>query len=336
MALPELLDRLLRAHGPSGHEQLAFDVVREAVGEVAEIQTDSVGNLIARRRGDGPLLALFAHLDVIGAAVAHIADDALIAVHQLGHWRANVAYGQRVEIRTKDGAVPGVIARKVKDNEKVEWGQLYVDIGAKDGEEARSLVATGDPMVLVAPPVELAHGRVASRTFDNRAGVYVALETLRRAEGANVAVVAAAQEELGAQGATAAAHGLRPDVAIAIDVTYATDVPGDDPATGGHHTLGGGAAIFRGPAVNPRVFELLVEAAREEGIDHTIEAGAKTFTDADVTFASREGIPTGLVSIPLRNMHSPIEIVQLSDLEACVRVLTAFAARLRPDETYAR
>ena len=336
MALPELLDRLLRAHGPSGHEQLAFDAVRDAVGDVAEIETDSVGNLVAHRRGDGPLLALFAHLDVIGAAVAHVADDALIAVHQLGSWRANVAYGQRVEIRTKDGAVPGVIARRVKDNEKVEWSQLYVDIGAKDGEEARSLVAPGDPMVVVAPPLELANGRVASRTIDNRAGVYVALETLRRAEGANVAVVAAAQEELGAHGAMAAAHGLRPAVAIAIDVTYATDVPGDDPATGGHHVLGGGAAIFRGPAVNPRVFELLVEAAREEGIDHTIEAGAKTYTDADVTFASREGIPTGLVSIPLRNMHSPIEIVQLSDLEACVRVLTAFAARVRPDETYAR
>ena len=336
MSVPATLDALLRAHGPSGHEQLAYGAVRDALEGIAEIETDSVGNLIARRRGDGPLLALFAHLDVIGAAVAHIAEDGLIAVHQLGHWRANVAYGQRVEIRTKDGAVPGVIARKVKDNEKVEWGQLYVDIGAKDGAEARALVATGDPMVLDAPPLELAHGRLASRTLDNRAGVYVALETLRRAEGAHVAVVAAAQEELGAHGAMAAAHGLRPAVAIAIDVTYATDVPADDPATGGHHTLGGGAAIFRGPAVNPRVFELLVEAAREEGIDHTIEAGAKTYTDADVTFASREGIPTGLVSIPLRNMHSPIEIVQLSDLEACIRVLTAFAARLRPDETYAR
>ena len=336
MSVPATLDALLRAHGPSGHEQLAYGAVRDALEGIAEIETDSVGNLIARRRGDGPLLALFAHLDVIGAAVAHIAEDGLIAVHQLGHWRANVAYGQRVEIRTEDGAVPGVIARKVKDNEKVEWGQLYVDIGAKDGPEARALVATGDPMVLDAPPLELAHGRLASRTLDNRAGVYVALETLRRAEGAHVAVVAAAQEELGAHGAMAAAHGLRPAVAIAIDVTYATDVPADDPATGGHHTLGGGAAIFRGPAVNPRVFELLVEAAREEGIDHTIEAGAKTYTDADVTFASREGIPTGLVSIPLRNMHSPIEIVQLSDLEACIRVLTAFAARLRPDETYAR
>src|SRR4029079_3627020 len=214
MAVPELLDRLLRAHGPSGHEQLAFNVVRDAVGEVAEIETDSVGNLIAHRRGEGPLLALFAHLDVIGAAVAHIGDDGLIAVHQLGSWRANVAFGQRVEIRTKDGVVPGVIARKVKDNEKVEWGQLYVDIGAEDGEESRSLVATGDPMVVGGPPVELANGRVASRTLDNRAGVYVALETLRRAEGANVAVVAAAQEELGAHRAIAGGHGPPPGRAI--------------------------------------------------------------------------------------------------------------------------
>ncbi|MEO5576400.1 MAG: M20/M25/M40 family metallo-hydrolase [Gaiellaceae bacterium] len=336
MGIPPTLDALLRAHGPSGHEHLAFDAVRDGLGDVAEIETDSVGSLIARRAGDGPLLALFAHLDVIGAAVAHIADDALIGVHQLGSWRANVAYGQRVEIRTKNGIVPGVIARRVKDNEKVEWGQLYVDIGAKDGEDARSLVAPGDPMVVVGPPLELANGRVASGMLDNRAGLYVAIETLRRAEGANVAVVAAAQEELGAYGAKAAAHALRPDVAIAIDVTYATDVPGEDAATGGHHVLGGGAAIFRGPAVNPRVFELLVEAARAEGVDHTIEAGMKTYTDADVTFAAGEGIPTGLVSIPLRNMHSPIEIVELDDLEACIRVLVGFAARLQPGETYAR
>jgi putative aminopeptidase FrvX len=336
MALPATLDALLRAHGASGHEQLAFAAVRDAVGDVAEIATDSVGNLTARRRGDGPLLALFAHLDVIGAAVAHVPDSALIAVHRLGVWRANVAYGQRVEIQTKNGVVPGVIARKVKDNEKVEWDQLYVDIGAKDGEEARSLVEPGDPMVVVATPLELANGRVASRSLDNRAGLYVALETLRRAEGANIAVVAAAQEELGAFGASAAAHALRPDVAIAVDVTYATDVPGDDPSDGGHHVLGGGAAIFRGPAVNPRVFELLVEAARAEELDYTVEVGMKTYTDADVTFAAGEGIPTGLVSIPLRNMHSPIEIVELGDLEACIRLLVAFAARLQPGESYAR
>jgi len=303
MALPDILDGLLRAHGPSGHEQLAFDAVRNAVGDVAEIETDSVGNLIARRRGEGPLLAFFAHLDVIGLAVAHIPDDALIPVHRLGSWRANVAYGQRVEIHTEAGLVYGVIARKVKDDEKVEWEQLYVDIGARDGEEARSLVAPGDPLVLVAPPLMLASGRVTSRNLDNRAGVYVALEALRRLDAANVALVAGAQEELGHHGARAAAYRLRPDVAIAIDVTYATDVPAGDANEAGDHRLGGGPAIFRGPAITPRIFELLVEAARAEGIEHTIETGMKTFTDADDTFASREGIPTGLISIPLRNMH---------------------------------
>jgi endoglucanase len=336
MRVPELLDSLLRAHGPSGHEQLSFDVVRRAVGDVAEVQADSIGNIVARRRADGPLIAFVAHLDVIGLAVAHLPDDGLVSAHRLGQWRANVAYGQRVEIRTRKGAVNGVIARKVKDNEKVEWDQLYVDIGARSGEEARSLVEPGDPIVVIAPPLQLASGRLASGSLDNRAGVYVALEALRRIEGANVAVVGAAQEELGAQGAQAAVHALRPDVTIALDVTYATDVPGDDAATGGHHVLGGGPAIFRGPAVNPRVLELLRDAAREEGIDHTVEAGMKSYTDADVTFASRDGIPTGLVSIPLRNMHSPIEIVELSDLEACVRLLVAFAARVRPGESYSR
>ena len=336
MAIPTLLEALLQAHGPAGHEHLAFDVVREAIGDVAEIESDSVGNLVAHRTGDGPLLALIAHLDVIGLAVAHIPDDALIAVHKLGGSRANIAYGQRVEIRTKSGPVHGVVARKVKDDEKVEWEQLYVDIGAHDSKEARALVELGDPMVVVGPPLELAGGRVTSRSLDDRAGVYVALEALRRLDGANVAVVATAQEELGADGARAAVHRLRPDVAIAIDVTYATDVGADSPSAGGHHVLGGGPAIFRGPAVNPRVLELLLDAVREEGIDHTVEVGAKTYTDADVTFASREGIPTGLVSIPLRNMHSPIEIVQLDDLESCIRLLVAFARKLEPGASYAR
>jgi endoglucanase len=177
---------------------------------------------------------------------------------------------------------------------------------------------------------------VASRSLDNRAGLYVALETLRRAERANVAVVAAAQEELGHLGTIAAAHALAPDVAVAIDVTYATDVPGDDAATGGDHRLGGGPAVFRGPAINPHVFDLLVAAARGEGIEHTIETGMKTYTDADGTFTSRDGIPTGLVSIPLRNMHSPIEIVELADLEACIRLLVAFTGSVEPDADYSR
>ena len=149
--------------------------------------------------------------------------------------------------------------------------------------------------------------------------------------------VAAAQEELGADGARAAIHRLRPDVAIVLDVTYATDVGADSPSTGGHHVLGGGPAIFRGPCDEPaRASSCCSDAAREEGIEHTVEVGAKTYSDADVTFYSRDGIPTGLVSIPLRNMHSPNEIVQLDDLESCIRLLVAFARKLEPGASYAR
>jgi endoglucanase len=336
MPIPALLDELLRAHGPSGHEQLAFDAVRAAVAGVAEVETDTVGNLTATRRGrgHGPLLALFAHLDVVGLAVAHIGDDGLLPVHTLGRWRAAVGYGQRVEIRTRQGAVHGVVAARSKEDEKHEWRGLYVDIGARDGDDARTLVAPGDPMVVVAPPLELAHGRVASRSLDNRASVYVALEVLRRLAddpdpiAADVALVAGAQEELGRPGAGAVARALQPTVGLALDVTYATDVPAGDPNTGGDHRLGGGPAIFRGPAVNPRVHDRLVETAEAEGIAYTVETGMHTNTDADETHLAGGGVATGLVSVPLRNMHSPIEIVDLADLEACVALVTAFARRL--------
>ncbi|MBA3246398.1 MAG: M20/M25/M40 family metallo-hydrolase [Actinobacteria bacterium] len=338
MAIPPLLDALLRAHGPVGHEHLAHDVVRSALAGVAEVETDAIGNLVARRAGDtgAPRLALFAHLDVVGLAVSHIGDDGLLSVHALAPWHAAIAYGQRVEIWTAHGARPGVVALRSADAEKIEWSSLYVDIGARSGEEARELAAPGDPMIPIAPPLELAAGRVSSRSLDNRAGVYVALEVFRRLEGEGVALIAAAHEELGGHGSRVAAHALRPEVAIAIDVTYATDVPGGDAHEAGAHRLGGGVAIFRGPTVHPRVYELLVEAARDEGISTTVETGSKTATDADSVFASGNGIPCGVVSIPLRNMHSPIEIVELADLEACVRLVVAFARLLEPGASFAR
>ncbi|HWH04860.1 MAG TPA: M20/M25/M40 family metallo-hydrolase [Gaiellaceae bacterium] len=336
MPLPDVLDALLRAHGPSGHEHLAFDAVRSAAEGIADAETDTVGNLLLRRAGsgDGPALAIFAHLDVIGLAVSHIRDDGLLAVHQLGVWRAGVGYGQRVDIATRDGIVPGVIAAKSKENEKKEWSDLLVDVGATDGDDARRLVQPGDPMVVAGQPVELANGRIASRSLDNRACVYVALEALRRlAEepaAADVTVVAGAHEELGHAGAAAATHVLRPDVALVLDVTYATDVPAGDAEEGGDHRLGGGPAIFRGPSIHPRLFELLAGAAEAEGVAYTIETGMKTYTDADDTHLSRGGVATALVSVPLRNMHSPIEVVELADLDAAARLVAAFARRLEP------
>ncbi|HZG35271.1 MAG TPA: M20/M25/M40 family metallo-hydrolase [Gaiellaceae bacterium] len=338
MSLPDLLDALLRAHGPSGHEHLAFDAVRAGAAAIAgaAVETDAVGNVVVRRagRGGGPLLALYAHLDVIGLAVAHVRDDGLLSVHTLGTWRAAIGYGQRVAIATRTGFVPGVVVAATKDDEKREWGDLLVDVGARDGDDARALVRPGDPVVVDVPPLELANGRVAARSLDNRVSVYVALEALRRLAqeppAADVAVVASAHEELGHAGAFTATHTLRPDVALVLDVTYATDVPGTDPEEAGDHRLGGGPAIFRGPAVSPLLFDLLVATADEEGIAHTIEVGAKTYTDADHTHLSRGGVATAVVSVPLRNMHSPIEVVDLEDVEACVRLVAAFARRLEP------
>lgn len=334
MALPDLLDRLLRAHGPSGHEHLAHDVVREAVGDFGDAASDSVANLIVRRRGaEGPpTLALFAHLDVIGLVVAHIRDDGRLAVYNLASSPPALTWGQRVEIRSHNGPVVGVVARTLKDVEKVEWDQLYVDIGARDGHEARALVEPGDPIVVVAPPLELRNGRVASRNADNRVSIYVAVEAFRRLSSKmDVVVVCSAQEELGHSASRAAANSLRPRVALALDVTYATDVPAGNADKAGDHRLGGGPAIFRGPGVNRRVFELLREIAAAEAISHTVETGSKTYTAGPDAFALREGTATGLVSVPVRNMHSPVEMFQLSDVEGAIRLVVAFADALRPD-----
>jgi endoglucanase len=178
--------------------------------------------------------------------------------------------------------------------------------------------------------------------MDNRLGAYVALEALRRCgeRGSlhgSFAAIAAVQEEIGLYGARTSAFEVRPDLAIAVDVTHATDAPGIDEKELGSHPLGSGPAIERGATLSPKVFELLVEVAEEAGIEHTIAAsGRGTHTDADAIQISRSGVPTGLVSIPLRYMHSPVEMVDLDDVEASVELITAFAARLDEDVDFSR
>ena len=190
-------------------------------------------------------------------------------------------------------------------------------------------------MVIAAEPVRVAGDRLISRSMDNRLGAYVALESLRRAHEhggleASFAAIAAVQEEIGLFGARTSAFAVRPDLAVAVDVTHATDAPGVDEKEIGSHPLGSGPVIGRGSTLSPKVFELLVETAEAEGIDHTVSAsGRGTSTDADAIQISRAGIPTGLVSIPLRYMHSPVEMVDLGDVEATVELIAAFAGSAR-------
>jgi putative aminopeptidase FrvX len=339
--IPDLLRELLTTPGPSGHEGEAAAVWRKAAEPFADVAADALGSSTARVKGtaDGPMLALIGHIDEIGLAVTHIDDKGFLFFRNLGGWLAEVLLAQRVEVLARDGRLPGVIGKKrapfKKDkDEKIELKDLFIDIGARDGDEARALVRPGDGVVLAPQPVELLNGRVASRSWDNRVGCYVALETARRvaeAGGApgDVVAVAAVGEEVGDfAGARTTAFAVRPDVAIAIDVYNANDIPEGDPNESGDHPMGK-PALARGAPLSARVFDLLEETAKQEQIEVSIEVVfGSTHTDADAYHLSRAGIPTGLVSVPTRYIHTPTELVSLEDVESSVRLLVAFAQRL--------
>jgi len=340
---PDLLNKLLRAGAPSGYEGPAAEIWREAAS-FAELSTDGIGSSIARVGDAAPLLAVVGHIDEIGLIVTHIDEKGFLWFAPVGGWDPQILVGQRVEVRGKNGLVPGVAGRKPihlleADQRKkvVELKSMHIDIGAADHDEAAELVRVGDPVVIAAEPMPVAGERLVSRAMDNRLGAYVALESLRRcAEGdgprGSFAAVAAVQEEIGLFGARTAAFEVRPDIAVAVDVTHATDAPGVDEKEIGSHPFGSGPAIGRGSTLSPKVFELLVETAEAEGIPYSISAsGRGTSTDADVLQISRSGIPTGLVSIPLRYMHSPVEMVDLRDVEAAVELLAAFGSRISSD-----
>jgi putative aminopeptidase FrvX len=350
--VPAVLRDLLTAAGPPGHEDAPARVWREAAEAFgAEVEVNAMGTSVATvpGRAERPLLAVVGHIDEIALLVSHVSDKGFLHVVRSGGWDPQVLVGQRVEVLTREGPVPGVVGRRpihlLQGDERkkaVELKQLHVDIGARDGDEARERVREGDQVVIAAEPLDLQNGRVASRSLDNRLGVYVALEVARRVHEAGggagpVAGVAAVQEEIGAHGARAMAYGLQPDLAVVVDVTHATDAPGVDPGELGKHGLGDGPVITRGAIVSRPLNDLLDAAADAEGIDCTTEvAGGATHTDADVVHMSRTGVPTALVSIPLRYMHSPVELVELADVEAVIRLIAAMALRLEENQALTR
>lgn len=346
MPLPELLERLLTTPGPSGQERAAAAVWREAATPVGEVSSDVLGSSWVRVPGTagGPSLLLVGHIDEIGLVVTHLGDDGLAAVRTLSGWDPAVAAGQRVDVITRDGAVPGVVAAKSQkrkrgeDRKPIDRDDLFLDVGAKDGDELRSLIRAGDNVIWHGAPLALHGNRIASRAIDNRMGCYVALESARRiAErgGAPGDVIATAvvQEEVGDYaGARTVAFATEPDVAIAIDVTHTSDVRGADPDDEGKILLGGGPALTRGPSIHPDVFELLHDTADSEGIPFAIEVSSRgwTYTDADAVYLSRAGVATGVIGVPLRYMHSPVETIDLDDIEKTVQLLVALAFKLEP------
>ncbi|MEJ7826498.1 MAG: M42 family metallopeptidase [Solirubrobacteraceae bacterium] len=353
MPLPDVLAKLLTAAGPSGYETAPAAVFSEA-GRVFsdDVTIDVMGSAVARVAGTtagAPSLAIVGHIDEIGLIVTHIDDDGFLRFVGVGGWDAQILVGQRTELLTRNGPLPGVVGRKAihllreDDRKKVpELRDLHIDIGAKDGDEARELVRIGDVAVIAGEPLELANERVVSRSMDNRLGAFIALEAARivaQDGGApgDVAACGVVQEETTFGGARTSAYSLAPDVAIVVDVTHETGSPGVDVNEIGKHEFGQGPIIERGSVLHPAVFELLHAVAEREAIPFTVAASARsTGTDADAIHLSRAGIATGGVSIALRYMHSPVEMVQLGDIDACARLIAAFAQSLSAETSFAR
>jgi putative aminopeptidase FrvX len=331
----EFLKKLLSTPGPSGNEAAVAEVWREEAQKFAEVRGDRMGNSFATlNSGGSPGVMLSGHID----------EQGLLHFTGVGGWDPQVLVGQRVRIQTGDGEVFGVIGKKAihlmepEERKKVsEIKNLWIDIGAKDSDEAKERVRVGDVGVLDHDLLELPSGRVASRSLDNRMGAFVILEALRLlSEEDNLApevvAVASVQEEIGLYGARGAAFGLDPDAAIAVDVTHATDTPGVSKNEHGDHALGSGPVIARASVLSPVVSGGLIATAEAEEIPYTLEGNSRsTGTDADAIHFTRAGIATGLVSCPNRYMHSPNEIVDLKDLENCARLISAYVKTL--DET---
>ncbi|MDB4885604.1 MAG: endoglucanase [Gemmatimonadetes bacterium] len=334
------LKRLLDAPAPSGFETMAARIWRAEAETFAEkVTTDVAGNSMAEVNPGGTVtIMLDGHIDEIGVIVQYIDDDGFVHISPIGGWDAQVLVGQRIRFLGNDGDVYGVVGKKpihlmkAEDREHAsKFSDLWVDIGAAKRDEAEKMLSIGDPGVIDARSHDFPNDRLVSRSIDDRIGAFIILEALRRyaAKPGTARVVAAAttQEEIAWHGGGAAvcAHALEPQIALVVDVTFATDHPGIEKKEIGEHKMGGGPILSRGALISPVVFSLLRAAAKKLEMPHAVHAvGRDTSTNADAIHIARAGVATGLVSIPNRYMHSPNEMVSLRDVDAAADLIAEF------------
>ena len=344
----QFLTELLQTAGTSGGEQAVQQVVRDFAQSFAdEITTDLHGNVMAAVNNAGtPTIMLDAHCDQIGLIVRHVDSMGFVRVSPVGGWDIQILLGQRVVVHSHTGPVPGVIARKPihlldPDERKTvpKMKDLVVDIGSATEAETRQIVRIGD-MVTPEPCLrELRNGRLAGVAMDDRVGIWVILQALKlvaaRKSAARVVAVSTVQEEIGLRGAITSAYSVNPQIGIAVDVTHATDCPGIDQNEFGRIELGKGPVIVRGPNVNPGVFELLMQLAEQHGIPVQVGAlGYPASNDGAAIQISRGGCATGLVAIPNRYMHSPVEVVAESDFRDAARLIAEFCLAVDSISTF--
>jgi endoglucanase len=274
--------------------------------------------------------------------VQHIDDHGFLYVQPIGGWDMQILLGQNLTVWTRQGPVAGVISRRAphlmtneERNKVPQFTDVWIDVGARDRKEAEEVVTPGDPVTFALGYRPLRNNLAASPAMDDKVGLWTVMEALRLLHGRPLAVsvwcVSTVQEEIGLRGATTSTYGIHPTVGIAVDVCHATDTPGNDKKQLGDTRLGAGPVLFRGPNINPRVFERLEETARAHEIAVQVRGTPRaTGTDANAMQLSRDGVATGLLGIPNRYMHSPVEVVSLDDLDRAARLLAEFCLGVTP------
>ena len=334
------LKQLLETPSPSGYERPIQDVVRAWAAPLAdEVRTDRHGNVIAVvHPGGHPRIMLAGHCDQIALMVQYIDDGGFLFVQPIGGWDMQILLGQRLTVWAAGGPLPAVVSRKAphlltgEERGKVpQFTDIWVDIGAKDRKDAEALVTPGDPVTFELGAQEMRNSLITAPGLDDKVGVWTVMETLRLLHGrplqAAVYCVSTVQEEIGLRGATTSAYGIHPTVGLAVDVCHASDTPGNDKKQLGDTKLSSGPVLFRGPNINPHVLAGLRAAADKHEIGVQVRGAPRaTGTDANAIQLSRDGVAAGLIGIPNRYMHSPVEVVSLDDLDRAARLLAEFCA----------
>ncbi len=336
----DFLFELLTTPSPTGFEQNIQKVVRTHMKKYSDhLVTDLHGNLIVGLNTKATKRVMLAgHCDQIGFVVKHITKDGFVYVGSLGGIDAGVLPGSRVEIHSSKGkTVPGIFGRKPihtqsgdeRNNLKIDIEKNWIDIGAKNQKEAEKLIEIGDPATYKPEVMEVGKDFICGPGLDDRVGLFVAMETLKLCVKAKLNVglysVSTVQEEVGLRGAHTSAFSVDPEVAIAIDVTHATDNPGNDNTKAVPCKLGAGPTVPRGPSINPVVAKMLSESAKKSKISYQPEPSGRLLgNDSSAMQISRAGIATGSIGIPNRYMHTQVEMCSLSDIENAAKLLAHF------------
>ena len=339
---------LVCSSGVSGFEQPVQKVVRQYAESFAdEIKTDLHGNVVLTVNPDAEVRVMLAgHADQIGLLISHIDDNGFIYIQTVGGWDPQQLIGQRVSIWTHTGPVNGVISRKaihlLDENERkqvVKVKEMWIDIGASNREQALTVVSIGDPVTLQLGYQELQNNLVNGPAMDDRCGVWVVVEAMKRAKemGLNCGMYVAStvQEEVGLRGAKTAAFGIDPHIGIAVDVTHATDCPGMDQRQQGDIKLSSGPVIVRGPNVNSTVADRLVSLAESNKIPYQLAAlGKAAPNDSNALQVTRGGVATGILAVPNRYMHSSVETISLEDINYAANLLAKFVCSVESADDF--